>query len=112
MDGASSVQSLGNLFTTTTTNALDRSMTLSSPQRRQFRMPSSVPAAFSAWRSMMSPYPLFLQAFLPGDTSVSLKLRARKGSFEDVGLRCEFCVDWRPVVLSSSMSPFVAAVLQ
>jgi len=25
MDGASSVQSLGNLFTTTTTNALDRS---------------------------------------------------------------------------------------
>jgi len=39
MNGASSVQSLGNLFTTTTTNALDQSMTLSSPQRRQFRMP-------------------------------------------------------------------------
>jgi hypothetical protein len=50
-------RSLGNLFTTTTTNASDRSMTSSSLQTRRFRMPSSMPVAFSPWRSMMSPYP-------------------------------------------------------
>jgi hypothetical protein len=37
--------------------ASERSMTSLSLQTRRFHMPSSMPAAFSAWRNTMSPYP-------------------------------------------------------
>ena len=55
--GALSTQFLGNMFTTTKMNASERSMTSSSLQIRRCHTPSSMSAAFSAWRSTMSRSP-------------------------------------------------------
>ena len=65
MDGASSVQSLGNLFTTTTTNALDRSNDIIITPEKAVSYAIIGTGGFLGLGSMMSPYPLFLSSNTP-----------------------------------------------